>query len=131
MSWFNLRKKKTTEPEVPKHLAVKPSAAPAPVVPRTAAGGAAANTDILRRPHISERASHVSANGVYVFKVAPRATKREIRAAVSVLYKVAVEKVRTVTVHPKRIIVKGKRGIRGGGKKAYVYLKAGQKIEVL
>jgi large subunit ribosomal protein L23 len=129
MAWLNLRKKKT-EPEAPRHLAVKASAAPVPA--RTnAAPGAIRDAAVLRRPHISERASDAAAKGVYVFRVSPNATKPQIRAAVSATYKVTVEKVRTVTAHPKRIIVKGRPGVSGGGKKAYVYLKKGEKIDNL
>lgn len=130
MAWLNLRKQKK-EPEAPRHLAVKESTVSAAVSPVRKAAGGAVHTDVLRRPHISERASDHAAKGVYAFRVSPHATKLQIKAAVAGLYKVTVEKVRTVTVHPKRIIVKGKRGVRRGGKKAYVYLKAGERIDNL
>ena len=129
MSFLNLRKKKT-EPEAPRHLAVKADAAPVPARTSTAPG-AVRHATVLRRPHISERASDAAAKGVYVFRVSPKATKPQIRAAVSALYKVTVEKVRTVAAHSKRIVVKGRPGVSGGSKKAYVYLKKGEKIEAM
>jgi len=36
-----------------------------------------------------------------------------------------------VPIRSKEIIVKGKKGRTKGGKKAYVYLKKGEKIEVM
>ena len=128
MSFLNLRKSKKTETPTPvKKLVLVSASAPAlRPVPRESV-----NFEVLRRPHISERASDFAAKGVYTFKVSPKATKREIRAAVAALYKVAVEKVRTVTIHLKKITVKGRPGVRSGGKKAYVYLKKGEKIELL
>ena len=126
MSFLNLRKTKKEEKLEPRKLAVKEAARPAVV-----ASARSFRYDALRRPHISERASDHAAKGVYVFRVSPDATKSQIGAAVAGLYKVTVEKARTVTLHPKRIIVKGKPGVRSGGKKAYVYLKKGEKIEVM
>lgn len=130
MSWLNLRKKKT-ESETPKHLTVKAVSTSVTGSPARTASNGVVRADILRRPHISERASDHAAKGVYAFRVSPDATKSQIGAAVAALYKVTVEKVRTVTIHPKRVTVKGRRGIRGGGKKAYVYLKPGQRIDNL
>jgi|SRR3989338_29466 len=127
MSFLNLRKTKKEEVKpTPRKLAVKEAARPAVV-----ASARSFRHDALRRPHISERASDHAAKGTYAFRVSPDATKSQIGAAVAALYKVTVEKVRTVTLHPKRIIVKGKPGVRSGGKKAYVFLKTGQKIDNL
>lgn len=126
MSLLNLRKKKTEEKTPTKKLVpVAASSSPksAPVT--------GVNLAVLLRPHISERASDSAAEGVYVFKVAKMATKPQIKAAVSALYKVTVEQVRIVNVHPKKITVKGKPGVRSGSKKAYVYVKKGEKIEVV
>jgi len=86
---------------------------------------------IIKRPHISERASDEAAQGVYVFDVDTKATKPQIRSAIKALFKVTPIKVRTVTVHPRKILVKGRPGVRSGGKKAYVHLKKGEKIEVV
>lgn len=123
MALFNLnKKKKETDGQSPKAI-----------VPVTAKvlGSFGVNTLAIKRPHISERASDVAAQGVYVFDVDSKATKPQIRAAIVALFKVTPVKVRTVTIHPKKIIVKGRPGVRRGGKKAYVYLKKGEKIEVV
>jgi ribosomal protein L23 len=66
-----------------------------------------------------------------VIKVSSSANKRDIARAVNFFYKVTPVKVRVVNMPHKRVFVKGRTGFRGGGKKAYVYLKTGQKIENL
>lgn len=88
--------------------------------------------NVLFRPHITEKAV-IGADkaGVYVFEVAPKATKAAITASVKATYKVTPVKVRTMTLKPEAVFVRGKRGMRKGGKKAYVYLKKGDKIELL
>ncbi len=86
---------------------------------------------VLVAPHISEKATLVAeAHNQYVFKVAPDATKREIKAAVEQLFEVTVTKVNTVNIKGKT-----KRTARGFGKrndirKAYVTLAEGQEIEL-
>lgn len=86
---------------------------------------------VIVAPHISEKATLVAdANNQYVFKVAPDATKPEIKAAVEQLFEVTVTKVNTVNIKGKT-----KRTARGFGKrsdirKAYVTLAEGQEIEL-
>jgi len=113
-------KKEATEAEPKKAVALS-----------SATGTGSVNTLVVKRPHISERASDEMAKGVYVFEVATNATKPQIRAAIAALFKVTPVKVRTVTIHPKKITVKGRPGMRTGKKKAYVYLKKGEKIDVI
>jgi len=116
--------KKTTKQEKKEEKQIVPAG---PVLKTVGASSAL----IIKRPHISERASDEAAKGVYVFDVETKATKPQIRSAIRALFNVTPVKVRTVTVHPKKILVKGRPGIRSGGKKAYVYLKKGEKIEVV
>ena len=68
---------------------------------------------------------------VYTFDVAPSATKKSIATAVKTLYKVTPVKVAVVTIHPRRVKMRRKRGygMVAGGKKAYVYLKKGEEIQ--
>jgi|ERR1035437_1747832 large subunit ribosomal protein L23 len=87
-------------------------------------------THILLSPRITEKASEKSMNNnVYIFNVIPSATKLQIRNAVIEGYKVTPTKVSTVTIPKKDLIMRGKRGTKAGGKKAFVYLKKGDKIE--
>lgn len=85
---------------------------------------------VLTHARITEKASHVQGGSVYAFDVAPRATKRDIIAAVRSIYKVTPRKVAVVTIPAKtrRAARTGIRGVQGGGKKAYVYLKQGDTI---
>ena len=93
-------------------------------------GGAGELAHVLRNPRITEKASSHMGVGVYAFDVAERATKRSIMQAVYALYNVRPRSVHVVTVPRKvrRSTRTGKRGMTGGGKKAYVYLKKGDSI---
>ena len=89
---------------------------------------------IIKNPRITEKATVLVDQNAYTFDVAGDATKKEIAAAVKTLYKVTPIAVRTLSIprsstNPRGR--KGKPGMTGGGKKAYVYLKKGDKIEVL
>ena len=85
---------------------------------------------VLLAPHVSEKATIVAdKNSQYVFRVAPDATKPEIKAAVEALFEVKVQSVQTVNIKGKT-----KRTARGVGKrndvrKAYVRLADGQDID--
>ena len=87
----------------------------------------------LVRPRITEKATDQSEKGVYVFEVAPKATKENIKAAILHFYKVTPRKV-NITKTPRRKVsskVRGKFGMKPGIKKAYVYLKKGDTIEIV
>ena len=85
----------------------------------------------IRHPRITEKASFSAEKNVYVFDVYPEANKAEIKKAVFELYKVKPVKVNILTVPKKNIMLRGHPGTRGGGKKALVYLKEGDKIEFI
>lgn len=89
-------------------------------------------TDIIRHARITEKASMQQGSSVYVFDVATTATKRDISRAVSAIYKVVPRKVTVVNVRRKTIrsMRTGRSGMKGGGKKAYVYLKSGDSINL-
>jgi large subunit ribosomal protein L23 len=88
-------------------------------------------SSILIRPRITEKATMASESSVYVFEVAPKANKDQIEKAFVEKYKVVPTKVTTVTVAAKNVIVRGKRGVKSGFKKAYIYLKKGEKVEIM
>ena len=84
---------------------------------------------VLLGPHVSEKASLAAERGQVVFRVAPDATKPEIKKAVEQLFNVKVKAVSTLNVKGKT-----KRTVRGLGKrndwkKAYVSLQPGQDID--
>lgn len=86
--------------------------------------------EVLRAPHVSEKAAIAADNdNQYVFRVAPDATKSEIRASVEQLFKVTVRDVQTLKVKGK---VKRNRygySTKPSWKKAYVRLAEGQDID--
>lgn len=89
---------------------------------------------ILKNPRITEKATVLAEGNVYTFNVDTNTTKNEIIKSVKALYKVTPVQVRTVTIPTKKVTPKTRNqkiGTKGGGKKAYVYLKKGDKIEVL
>ncbi|KHS46641.1 MULTISPECIES: 50S ribosomal protein L23 [Novosphingobium] len=86
--------------------------------------------DVIVAPHITEKATLLSENNAVVFKVAEKATKPEIKAAVEALFNVKVTKVNTLTQKGKTKRWKGKPYKRSDVKKAVVTLAAGQSIDV-
>ena len=86
--------------------------------------------DVIVAPHITEKATLLSENNAVVFKVAEKATKPEIKAAVEALFNVTVTKVNTLTQKGKTKRWKGKPYKRTDVKKAVVTLAAGQSIDV-
>ncbi len=86
---------------------------------------------ILKSPRITEKAAHISDNRVYTFDVFPKATKTDIRKAVKEIYGVIPERVNVSAVPTKQVFRRNRRGVKGGGRKAYVYLKKGDKIEFI
>jgi large subunit ribosomal protein L23 len=84
---------------------------------------------VLLAPQISEKATSVAdRHSQVIFRVAPDATKPEIKAAVELLFKVDVEDVRVLNVKGKVKRFRQALGRRKGWKKAFVSLKAGQEI---
>ena len=84
---------------------------------------------ILRRPLITEKATHLSErHNAYTFEVNPLATKTEIKEAVQSIFKVKVDSVRTANFVGKERRRGKFTGFRPDWKKAYVRLKAGEKM---
>ncbi len=89
-------------------------------------------SNIILRPRITEKASaKAMADEAYVFEVARNATKKDIKRAIKHFYKVSPLKISVTPIPTKSVYVRGKYGRSGGGKKAYVYLKKGDKIEMV
>ena len=83
----------------------------------------------IRRPLITEKGMGVKeTEGTLVFEGAPEATKTEVKQAVEALFKVKVATVRTSNVTGKERRRGRFVGYRPDWKKAYVKLKAGEKM---
>jgi large subunit ribosomal protein L23 len=86
--------------------------------------------DIVTSPLITEKGTMVNAEGNQViFRVHRDANKDEIRRAIEALFKVKVEKVRTLNCLGKTRRVGRNIGRRPNWKKAYVTLAEGQRID--
>ena len=86
---------------------------------------------VIIRPRVTEKATMSAEGGVYVFEVSKDSTKTKIAKAISVAYKVNPIKVRVVNLPAKSVFIRGKWGTKSPVKKAYVYLKKGDKIEII
>lgn len=84
---------------------------------------------VLLAPQISEKATFIADKyEQVVFRVAPDASKPEVRAAVEALFKVQVESVQIANVKGKSKRFGRMMGRRKDWKKAFVSLKPGQEI---
>ncbi len=135
MGIFN---KKTDEGATAKKPAVKKAVtkkADKPVAEakavKSSKGLTAELSNILRNPRITEKAAHISDQNVYTFDVAPGASKIEIAKAIQAIYKLTPVKVNVSAIPTKRVFRATHIGVKRGGRKAYVYLKKGDKIEFI
>ena len=90
-----------------------------------------ASGKVLLRPRVTEKAAHLSAQNVYTFDVVMSATKGDVAKAIESVYRVKPTKVNLVKNQGKKVRLRTRRGFgtRAGVKKAYVYLKKGDRIE--
>jgi large subunit ribosomal protein L23 len=84
---------------------------------------------ILQKPIVTEKSLAVKErNGTLCFQVDPHATKTEIKEAVQTVFKVKVDSVRTLSFLGKTRRRGRTVGHRPDWKKAYVKLRAGEKV---
>jgi large subunit ribosomal protein L23 len=89
---------------------------------------------ILKSPRVTEKSTDLASRSTgpaYVFEVAREATKPMIVSSFETKYKVKPTKVNIVNLPAKKTIVRGVRGSKSAIKKAIVYLKPGEKIEIV
>jgi len=85
---------------------------------------------VVRRPHVSEKSHEgVQRRNVYTLEVDPRATKTDIREAVSRIWGIRVLAVRTVNMMGKAKRMGRRAGRAQDWKKALVKIAEGQGIE--
>ena len=86
-------------------------------------------TDVIRRPLVTEKTTTARESApVVVFEVSVRANKIDVRRAVEQLFGAKVQSVRTEIQHGK-VKRQGRfSGQRSDWKKAWVRLKAGEKV---
>jgi large subunit ribosomal protein L23 len=84
---------------------------------------------VLLAPQVSEKATFIAdKHEQVIFRVAPDATKPEVKGAVELLFQVAVKSVQIANVKGKHKKFGRVMGRRKSWKKAYVCLQPGQEI---
>ncbi len=85
--------------------------------------------DVLVSPVVTEKATFLSTDNYYAFKVASWATKNDIKLAAQKIFKVDVEDVKTLNQQGKRKVFRGRKGVQSDFKKAFIRVKKGQNID--
>jgi large subunit ribosomal protein L23 len=86
---------------------------------------------IIIRPLITEKADRLREADCYQFEVVKIANKRAIKDAVEKLFNVNVIDVKTANFRGKPRQLGRSTGYKSGYKKAWVTVKAGQKIQIV
>lgn len=86
--------------------------------------------DTIIAPVITEKATMLTEQNKYLFRVPLEATKDEVKEAVEKLFKVKVKAVNTIRQKGKTKRFRGFEGKRSDTKKAIVTLAPGQQIDV-
>ncbi len=87
-------------------------------------------SNILGAPRITEKAAMGTSDNVYTFNVLLSANKIQIKQAIKALYNVEAVKINTIRQRPTEKSFRGRKGIAKAYKKALVYLKEGDSIEL-
>ena len=85
----------------------------------------------LKSPWITEKATNLTNQNKYIFKVDKKADKANIKRAVEKMYNVQVIGVNIINIHPKKRRLGRTVGLKSGFKKAIISLKEGDKIEII
>ena len=86
---------------------------------------------VIIKPRITEKTAILSEKGVYTFQVSEDTNKQEVAKEIQRIYKVTPVKVNIAKTAEKKVFVRGRFGKKKGVKKAYVYLKKGDKINFI
>lgn len=85
---------------------------------------------VLQEPRVSEKAALGADKSIYTFLVDPKANKIQIKKAIKSVYKVEPVKVTVLIKEGKKVLRRNGAGYKSGFKKAMVFLKPGETIEV-
>ena len=125
MALFSRTKKTTPEEVVAKAKVTKPVISNALPTDKDLSA-------VIIKPRVTEKAVRQNDQNVYTFLVRRDATKFTVADAVTFLFKVTPVKVNIVNKSPRQFMSKGKgrKLYEQGMKKAYVYLKKGDRIDI-
>ncbi len=85
----------------------------------------------IKRPRITEKATMLAEHNVFTFEIAKHATKGTVAAEIKAMYNVTPVKVNITMLPAKKVFMRGKSGKSTGVKKAVVYLKKGDSINIV
>jgi len=87
---------------------------------------------VVLSPRITEKGTLAAEHNAYVFNVLPHANKKEVARAIEEMFKVRPREVHIVRSAGKRKFTRGtsRFGHSAVQKKAYVYLKKGETIDI-
>ncbi len=88
---------------------------------------------VIIKPRITEKAAVLSDKNVYTFEIKKGANKFEVRDAIKALYNVTPIRINIVNKQPRHSMsrARGRDVMENGLRKAYVYLKKGDRIELV
>lgn len=86
---------------------------------------------VLKAPRVTEKSAFISSDNAYTFDVAPAANKIQIKQAIKGAYKVTPVKVNIVNRKAHKETRRGRTVHVSGTKKAIVFLKKGDTIELV
>ena len=81
-------------------------------------------------PRVTEKASMQSSNNVYTFVVTQNATKHDLLEEIKKEYKVTPRAINIINLPRRGVFVRGKFGFQARIKKAVVFLKKGDTINL-
>jgi large subunit ribosomal protein L23 len=139
---FLKRKKEVEKSKKPEKKPVKvsavktekksePKAEPAVKTQTVKAKNSKFSYEVIKQPHISEKASDLAEKNQYIFEVLPNYNKQEVKKSVEGIYGVDVLSVNMIKIPAKKRRLGKTEGFRKAYKKAVIKIKEGQKIEIL
>ncbi len=85
----------------------------------------------IKKPRSTEKAMIATDKNKYIFEVDKRANKDNLAQEVKMKYKVSPIKINIVNSPNKKVMRKGRPGVKSGVKKAIITLKKGDKIDIV
>lgn len=85
---------------------------------------------LIIAPRITEKASMQSSSNAYTFVVTKNATKHTLLEEIKKTYKVTPKAINITNIPSTNVFVRGKFGTKSGFKKAIVFLKKGDVINL-
>jgi large subunit ribosomal protein L23 len=96
----------------------------------TAADTEGKKVPLILGARITEKAAHLNGANAYTFNVKGIANKTELIKQIESVYKVKPLAVNVINMPKKKVFIRGKWGVKGGGKKVVVFLKKGDTIDI-